>query len=1011
MGFTENYFQYQRHFQEKYGQNVVILILKGKFYECYEYISNLDGELIMIEGNAQLKFNQENNESLGKAVQISRLLNMKLTSTDKSKPHSIQNPLMVGFPPPNYTHHRDVILMHGYTVVRIDQKEGGGKEVQREVTEISSPGTQLDTPIQDYQPTKTSCIVSLYIELNKAPRNRPEKAQLLCGLSSIDVSTGKSLVNEIYSQESNESYVIEEIYRFLNSQRPVDVIVHIKGDPEISAIYQRYLHQQLELDRYPTRIVRCNQLDPNFGNDGYQEAVLWKAFGTDRQIQQGTSNYIYELDLELFHYGRISYITLLQYCYEHNEMLIKRLQKPQVGWSDQEKFLILAHDAAEQLNFFPRENNFRKSSERYDSLISVIDLTSTAIGSRYLRRSLLNPITDGSELENVYQMTDDLIKNLELNQNLDHCLKQLPDIERLQRKVQIGAIKPQELVALFNGYQMFERIYRLLFTACSEKQIKSLQQLLIPSESGDEFNKFTQKAHLELDMDKLKQIKLTTRIGTKSQTLEAETSFVRPGISSEIDQIEHTLQQYKKWFEMIIQHLNELLSGTRGKGVEVITERQDGKINAIKIQTTAAKAKQLQNLQVNAQICGVLRSQTNRTKADLTSDLIQQVVDGILICQQQLEERLLMFYNQFVLDMGRCTYFKDLTDFIGKLDFLKSNAQLANKHNYFRPALNMDIKQAYFEISEGRHPLVERIISTEYIPNNLTLGETEMGLLLYGVNSSGKSCFAKMVATILIMAQAGFYVPAKLNYHPFTKIITRLSTEDDMIKGKSSFVVEATEIRTVLRTADKNTLVLGDELCSTTETGSGTGIAGAAIRRMLERNVKFIFATHMHHLPKVAVIKEQTESGKLKIAHLTATHDPIEDRLIYGRKIGEGPGSSQYGLEVCKSLGFDREFIEEANRIRREIEQTPELFMNTKKSRYNSRVYVDQCSICQTHLNLQTHHLKEQHQADERGFIEHHHKNAAFNLLVLCDKCHRKIHQASSEMISAQTLNGVYLKK
>jgi DNA mismatch repair protein MutS len=998
MGITEKYLDYQRHFEEKYGESVVVLIQIGKFYECYEYISSLDGQSVTIEGNAQLKFSQNRgpDESLGKAVEISRLLNMKLTSKDKGKPHGMNNPLMMGFPPPNYTYHRDVILMHGYTVVKVDQKENGGKDVEREVTEVVSPGTGIDTPIQDSQPTKTSCIVSLYFELKKAPLNRPEKAQLLCGLSSIDVTTGKSLINEIYSQENNESYAIEETYRFLNAQRPVDIIIHIKGNQELTLKYQQYLNEQLELDRYPTKIVKCNQLDLNFQKDVYQEAVLGKAFESSQ-----SNNYIYDLDLELFYYGRISYIVLLQYCYEHNETLIKRLQKPHVGWSDEEKYLILAHDTAEQLNFFPLNSGLisqRRNAKEHNSLISVIDQAGTAIGSRYLRRALLNPITDIKELNMNYEMTAELIATPDLLEQIDLLLKQLPDIERLQRKVQIGVVKPQELVALFTGYRTFEGIYRLIFQACCEKE-NSLSGLLMTGESINEFNDTMQWIRSEVDFENLKQVKLTV---ARNQSLDASYSFVKPGIHQKLDQVETGLRQCTNWFEMICQHLNELLTGTRGKGVEIIRDRQDGNINKIRLQTTSAKAKQLQRSQVDPQLCGQLQYQTNRSKSELTSEVINQVVDGITFCQKELEEQLLIYYNQLVSKLSESTFFEKLTQFIGKLDFLKSNAQMALKYNYFRPMIDEDATEAHFEIQDGRHPLVERIINAKYITNDLMLGKEELGLLLYGVNSSGKSCFAKMVATNIVMAQAGFYVPAQLKYHPFTKIITRLTTQDDMIKGRSSFVVEATEIRSILRSANQNTLVLGDELCSTTETGSGTGIAGATIKTMISRNIKFIFATHMHHLPKVGIIKEQTDVGCLKIAHLTATYDPTEDRLIYGRKIAKGQGSSQYGLEVCKSLGFDRDFLDEANRIRRETEQTPEFLMSTKTSRYNSRVYVDQCSICKTHLNLQTHHLKEQREADERGFIEHYHKNAAFNLLVLCQKCHQEIHQVSSKQTLAQ---------
>ena len=259
------------------------------------------------------------------------------------------------------------------------------------------------------------------------------------------------------------------------------------------------------------------------------------------------------------------------------------------------------------------------------------------------------------------------------------------------------------------------------------------------------------------------------------------------------------------------------------------------------------------------------------------------------------------------------------------------------------------------------------------------------------------------------MAQAGLYVPGMLTYKPFSKIITRLSGEDDLVSGKSSFIVEMTEIRTILRNADQNTLVLGDEPCRGTNTQEGTGIAVAIIEETINRDVKFIFSTHMHHLPKIKLINQYRNENVLCIAHLTAVYDDILDRLVYTRRLEEGPGSSQYAFEVCKSLNIDRSFIERANKIRQELDDIPDLFHNTKKSRYNSKIYVDQCALCHSHINLHSHHIKEQSKADSQDFIGYYHKNSSFNLLILCENCHIQLHSDKNRLIQKQTLNGVYL--
>ena len=179
------------------------------------------------------------------------------------------------------------------------------------------------------------------------------------------------------------------------------------------------------------------------------------------------------------------------------------------------------------------------------------------------------------------------------------------------------------------------------------------------------------------------------------------------------------------------------------------------------------------------------------------------------------------------------------------------------------------------------------------------------------------------------------------------------------------------------------------------------------IQTLVEKKSSFIFATHMHHLPSIPEIA-QMPSNQLRICHLTAVFDDQLGELTYSRKLADGPGSSIYGLEVCKSLAIDREFIEKANTIRRTLADIPPLLLTEKKSRYNTLVRVDNCSICGTNINLHGHHIQEQHKADEDGFIDHFHKNREFNILVLCQKCHNGLHSNGTQLIPKQSLSGVY---
>jgi DNA mismatch repair protein MutS len=357
------------------------------------------------------------------------------------------------------------------------------------------------------------------------------------------------------------------------------------------------------------------------------------------------------------------------------------------------------------------------------------------------------------------------------------------------------------------------------------------------------------------------------------------------------------------------------------------------------------------------------------------------------------------------------------------LDYVKSNARTALKYKYFKPEIVENAETSFIDVKNARHPIIEQLISTEYIPNDIALGWSStlsstlsnlpsnnvksgtLGMLLFGVNSSGKSSIGKAIALIIIMAQAGMFVPGQLRYKPYNKIITRLSGNDDIFKGHSSFVVEMTELRTILRNADASTLSLLDEISRGTEGISSASIAIATIQSLIEKKSSFIISTHMHHIPSFHLIKE-IDNSRLRICHLTAIYDEILKELIFSRKLKEGSGSSIYGLEVCKSLDLDKNFLERANNIRREMADVQPLILSDKKSKYNTLVKVDLCSICGTNVNLQSHHIKEQHTADDNNFIDHFHKNKEFNILVLCQKCHTNIHEKGLSLNSKQTLNG-----
>jgi DNA mismatch repair protein MutS len=249
------------------------------------------------------------------------------------------------------------------------------------------------------------------------------------------------------------------------------------------------------------------------------------------------------------------------------------------------------------------------------------------------------------------------------------------------------------------------------------------------------------------------------------------------------------------------------------------------------------------------------------------------------------------------------------------------------------------------------------------------------------------------------------YVPCnEMKYYPYNKIFSRIPGGDDIFKGQSTFVGEISEIRNILKSADDRTLVIGDELCSGTETNSAISIVSAGILDLIKKKSSFIFATHLHELSDMKRIKD---IPNLSIKHLSVSYKQDNNSLIFDRVLKDGSGDSIYGLEVCRSLDLDNDFVNLANTIRQEILGTESL-IKYKKSKYNANLIIHLCNICKKNNATETHHIRFQRDADENGFIEHFHKNKKFNLIGLCEKCHNCVHNGDLEINEAiMTSNGI----
>ncbi len=259
--------------------------------------------------------------------------------------------------------------------------------------------------------------------------------------------------------------------------------------------------------------------------------------------------------------------------------------------------------------------------------------------------------------------------------------------------------------------------------------------------------------------------------------------------------------------------------------------------------------------------------------------------------------------------------------------------------------------------------------------------------LLSDFTVSHNSSLLKSVGCNIVLAQAGMFVScSKMQYFPFRNLLSKMTIRDNMSKGQSTFMVEMIEVKNMLMRADPNTLVLSDELCSSTESTSAHAIVAQTLYALTEKRAKFMFSTHLHELQNIPLV---AKNPHIKIYHFKVHVDGKE--INFDRNIEEGGMTALYGLEVARALGLPNSFMKGAFAVRDGLVGEPSEILTSKKSRYNSKLYVHKCSKCGTAFNLETNHIQPQKDADDNGLIgRKFHKNRKFNLEILCKQCHIK---------------------
>lgn len=974
ISIIEEYITYHNKYYKKYGEEMIVLMQVGSFYEAY------------------------GTETEGPNVhKISELINIVCTRKDKKeKIINIKNPYMIGFPTISMDKYISLLVSNGYTIIMIDQISIP-PNVQRKVTNIISPSTYIGT----ISTVETNYIISIYCEYEKQRNDNIRNINtLLCiGMTAIDITTGKNIVYETYSTSIDNEIALDDTIRFITSIQPKEIIIIRKGDGKMT---NEMICNYLQIDKKRIQIITYNE---TYSKITYQNELLKNIYESEMNMISP----IEYLELEKNNYIRISLIYCINFLLEHNEKLTNCLNIPEI-FADNSR-LILGNNAIYQLNVIEIEKYNYVINNKIHSLYDVVNNATTGMGKRYIKQMLLSPYVNDIEINKQYDRVEKVIKEKRYIM-VEKILLYICDIEKLKRKMNLNIIQPYEMADMITSYTQVKELITLL------TEIKLID--IIPEKKIiDKLEEFNKEMENIFDIEILK-INILNNI---------KTSFFKKGIYKEIDEIVGESIIGKNFIEKIVLYFEKIIENKKTSGITIKSTKTEGVyiyMSIKKYQLIMTKLENIKkyeiidNIPINKDILIIkqLKStikmfiniinknkplgldKNDKPKGVESLNLTETKIDKEII---SMEERISKIVHKYYIERIYNIYtkynnmFTSIIRFITLIDYTNSSAKTATIYNYIRPTI-IKKEEGYINVENIRHPVVERIIDYEYIPHNIELGDKMKGILLYGLNSAGKSVLMKAIGLTIILAQAGMYVPAtKCVLSPYNSLYTRITGDDNIFRGLSSFSLEMVELNTILKRANKKTLIIGDEVCRGTEHISGNAIVASTIVRLSSLESTFIFATHLHELISLKCIKEL---NKVKAYHLSTEYDEQKDILIYDRKLKEGSGDNIYGINVAKHIIQDKEFIKSTLNIKNELTNSYKTIISDKTSRYNSKLYVYKCEICgRKDLNgefspLETHHINYQKNCINGFSINKPHiqKNSMANLIVICQTCHDKIH-------------------
>lgn len=626
--------------------------------------------------------------------------------------------------------------------------------------------------------------------------------------------------------------------------------------------------------------IRLTKIDEWIFNFDYTNELLLNHFKTVTLKGFG---------IERLQNGIVAAGVVLHYLQETQRVNLSHLNK--ISIYNPSDYMILDYSTKRNLEIITS----MQEGTREGSLISILDKTQTAMGGRLLKKWISAPLRDVNAINQRLNAVENLIKEKSVRKDLINHLKEVGDLERLISKVCTGRANPREIVAVKTSLKKIPDIKELL-NRLSDSTLKKV---------GDSLKDLTHLVE-----------KISEAIIDSPPAALTEGGIIKSGFSPELDELREIAFHGKEWISNLQQK-----------------ERERTGIPSLKVgfNNVFGYYIDISNAHKSKVPEDYIRKQTLVNSERYITPELKTFEEKILNAEEKIGELEYQLFNEIRnLVALEAEAIQTNARLIGMLDVFLSFAECAEEYNYVKPEVDEGNE---IEILQGRHPVVERILSPgeKFTPNDCKLNNTDQQIiLLTGPNMAGKSVYLRQVGLIVLLAQIGSFVPAsKAKIGIVDRIFTRVGASDNITAGESTFLVEMQEAANILNNATSKSLILLDEIGRGTSTFDGISIAWA-ITEYLHENpevaAKTLFATHYHELNEMADLFPRIKNYKVEVRE-------YDDKVIFLHRVNPGRADHSYGIQVAMMAGLPVFVTNRAKEILNNLESKELTPYEVKKER------------------------------------------------------------------------------